>query len=440
MADFGELDTARHLQGAFREAFPQWRDFRHAVAARARYPEFNERRALQQVLMSDLAHRITSDQDLGWLLIGSLALPTRPAEGDWPDEFRVPGITDIPQEYVMPRSAFDLDLCASAVTDPDPGRAAALYREAVEGAVRRVAAPSGHTGTAHGIGLGGLVRYTAGELNIFPNGQVMGIVTAQPVDPRFGPRHTPAVDDPIPIEIDIKPPAKVAVTGNPDLAHRPITALELPGLAPFQPPLNPAVNQLADKLVLLTGKPRGLRGEGDRPWHRYKDVYDAYFMLQTCRIDADHLREAVSNNWNLGPMGMDRVPVPYRFYGQDGSGPEPVVPWKEGLDGLRVGSPQLHQYPDWDQIREKLGAFMDSLPTAPSGSVWTPGQGWAVQHSRSDAEAAQQDRTPRISASAARSRSTTTPDGPRRKPPTDPGTAPGVPGTTPPRQQRGRGR
>jgi hypothetical protein len=31
----------------------------------------------------------------------------------------------------------------------------------------------------------------------------MGIVTAQPVDPRFGPRHTPVVDDPIPIEIDI---------------------------------------------------------------------------------------------------------------------------------------------------------------------------------------------------------------------------------------------
>ncbi len=60
--------------------------------------------------------------------------------------------------------------------------------------------------------------------------------------------------------------------------------------------------------------------------------------------------------------------------------------------------------------------------------------------SRSAAEAAQQDRTPRISASVARSRSTTTPDGPRRRPPTDPGIAPGVPGTTPPRQQRGRGR
>ncbi|GAA5207574.1 hypothetical protein [Streptomyces thinghirensis] len=116
------------------------------------------------------------------------------------------------------------------------------------------------------------MRYTAGELNIFPNGQVMGIVTATPVDPRFGPRHTPTVDDPIPIEIDIKPPAKVAVTGGPDTAHRPVSPIDLPGFTPFQPSLNPAVNQLADKLTLLTGKPRGLRNEGDRPWHRYKDV------------------------------------------------------------------------------------------------------------------------------------------------------------------------
>ncbi|MDX2601932.1 hypothetical protein PV379_10760 [Streptomyces caniscabiei] len=435
MSDFGGLDTAEHIGGGFRDAFPRWQDFRQAVAARARYPEFDERRALQQVLMSDLAHRVTADQDLGWLLIGSLALPARPAEGDWPADFGVPGITDIPQQHVMPRSAFDLDLCASAVTDPDPGRAADLYRGAVEGAVRRVAAPPGRTGSAHGIGLGGLVRYTAGELNIFPNGQVMGIVTATPVDPRFGPRHTPTVDDPIPIEIDIKPPAKVAITGGHDTAHRPVTPIDLPGFAPFQPPLNPAVNQLADKLTLLTGKPRGLRGEGDRPWHRYKDVYDAYFMLRTCRIDADHMREAVKNNWNLGPMGMDHVPVPYRFYGQDSNGPEPVVPWKEGLDALRAGTPQLHQYPGWDGMRETLGAFMDSLPTAPAGSTWVPGQGWRLQHAQTTSETT---RAPGVSAAAARSRSTTTPDSPRRGPSGGPVSPPPGPGAAP-QQERGRG-
>ncbi|GHF91770.1 hypothetical protein GCM10018790_81100 [Kitasatospora xanthocidica] len=185
MTDFGELETAAHLDGTFREAFPQWRDFRQTVADRARYPEINEQRALQQILMSDLAHRITADQDLGWLLIASLTLPVRPADGMWPEDFRVPGVTDIAQQYLMPRSAFDLDLCASAVTDPDPVRAARLYRDAVESAVRRVAAPPGHVGTEHGVGLGGLVRYTVGDLNTFPNGQVMGIVTAQPVDLRF---------------------------------------------------------------------------------------------------------------------------------------------------------------------------------------------------------------------------------------------------------------
>lgn len=113
MADFGELETAEHLDGTFREAFPQWRDFRQTVADRARYPEFDEQRALQQVLMSDLAHRITADKDLGWLLIGSLALPARPAGNSWPADFGVPGVTDIPQQYLMPRSA-PTSTCARA--------------------------------------------------------------------------------------------------------------------------------------------------------------------------------------------------------------------------------------------------------------------------------------------------------------------------------------
>lgn len=382
MADFGEAETSGHIDSQFRDAFPSWQDFRQMIASRARYPEFDERRALQQVLMSDLAHRITADTEHGWLLIGSLALPTRPsADISWPVDFQAPHVPDIPQPYVMPRSAFDLDLSATAVTDPDPAVAASRYREVVEGAVRRIAAPADHTGTSHGIGLGGLVRYTAGELNIFPNGQVMGIVTAQPVDPRYGPRYTPPVDDPIPIEIDIKPPAKVAVTGGPDQAQRPVTAFDIPGFTPFQPLLNPVVNQLADKLVLLTGKPRGLRDAPTGPWHRYKDVYDAYFMLKTCRIDGDQMREAVANNWNLAPMGMERVPVPYRFYGQDGSGPEPQVPWKEGLDAIRQRSAQLHQYPSWDEMRRTLGQFMDSLESAPAGSVWVPGEGWQLQRS-----------------------------------------------------------
>ncbi|GAA5207576.1 hypothetical protein GCM10023323_23650 [Streptomyces thinghirensis] len=158
-------------------------------------------------------------------------------------------------------------------------------------------------------------------------------------------------------------------------------------------------------------------------------------MLRTCRIDADHMREAVKNNWNLGPMGMDRVPVPYRFYGQDSNGPEPVVPWKEGLDALRAGSPQLHPYPGWDGMRETLGAFMDSLPAAPAGSTWVPGQGWRLQHAQTASETT---RAPGVSAKAARSRSTTAPDGPRRRPSGGPATPPPAPGAAP-QQERGRG-
>jgi nucleoside-diphosphate-sugar epimerase len=72
---------------------------------------------------------------------------------------------------------------------------------------------------------------------------------------------------------------------------------------------------------------------------------------------------------------------------------------------------------------------------------WTVAQGvHEIRNHLVSAEPSAQDRTPGIAASAARSRSTTTPDGPGRRPSADPGSAPGVPGTTPPGQQRGRGR
>ncbi|MFE4634807.1 hypothetical protein ACFRJ1_15715 [Streptomyces sp. NPDC056773] len=410
------------------------------MAAQARYPEFGEQRALQQLLMSDLAHRITANHDLGWLLIGSLTWPARPVEDGWPADFRAPGIGDVPQPYVMARSAFDLDLCASAVTDPNPDQAAREYRQVVEGELRRVAAAPGHVGTAHGIGFGGLVRYTAGSLNVFPNGQVMGVVMAQPIDPRFGPRRTPPVDDPIPIEIDIKPPSKVIVTGGPDTALRPVAALRLQGFTPFQPLMNPAVNALADKLVLLTGAPAGLREGPDGPWHRYKDIYDAYFVVETCHLDADRMREAVNKNWNLARMGIDRVSVPYRFYGQDASGPEPAVPWKEGMQALRDRSPQLDRYPSWEHMRDRLGTFMDSVQSAPSGSTWIPGQGWKAQLSRAAGEGDQQGSGRGVSASAARRRSTTTTEGSRGKPSAPRGTRPAAPGGASPQEERRRGR
>ncbi|MEW2498199.1 SDR family oxidoreductase [Streptomyces nodosus] len=102
---------------------------------------------------------------------------------------------------------------------------------------------------------------------------------------------------------------------------------------------------------------------------------------------------------------------------------------------------------DYAVSGEKL---LNSLSCTPD---WTVARGVHEVHSHlvsteSSAQASgsgpskgtQQGRTPGVSASAARSRSTTTPDGPRRKPPTDPGTAPGAPGAEPPRKGRGRGR
>ncbi|MFG2405370.1 hypothetical protein ACGFR8_13730 [Streptomyces brevispora] len=380
MTDLQDFDHAPHVQPGFREAFQTWADFRAHVASAARYPEFDDTRGLQQVLMADLASRVTTGDNHQWLLIGSLALPARvPNDAEWPDDLKVPDTGGLQPAYVVPRSAFDLDLCAHDVTHPDPDRAADLYRSEVMAAIDRVAGPEVYAGDGHGIGLGGLVRYSKGDLRVFPNGQVMGIITAHPIDPRYGPGSLRGVDDPISIEIDVKTPAKVAVTGGPDVSQRPITAFDVPGIKPYQPSLNPIVNQLADKAVLLTGPPSDPRNGTTGAWHRYKDVYDAYFMLKTCRIDADAMREAVEGNWNFKRMNMEAVPRPYRFFGQDAFRSEPEIPWRDGLEAIRSGSPQLRSYPSYETMRDTIGGFMDSLPSAPERSTWVPGRGWALE-------------------------------------------------------------
>jgi hypothetical protein len=384
VVDLREFDTAPHIADAFREEFPSWQDFRAFVASTARYPEFNERRALQQVLMVDLAQRIMSSNHHEWILIGSLALPARvPTALTWPDTFRASSIPDVEAAYVMPRSAFDLDLCAISVNDANPQVAADSYRREVLVALENVADPMAPSGNGRGIGLGGLIRYSYSpdDLRVYPNGQVMGIITAQPVDPRFGARYISAVDDSIAIEIDVKPPIKVTVTGSPDASERNIVGVDVPGFAPFLPMLNPTVNQLADKILIPTGKPQGLRNMPHGPWHRYKDVFDAYFMLQTSRVGADAMREAVTHT--LARMGVQSAPIPYRVYGQDESGPEPVVPWKEGIEGLRKGSAQLQYYPSWEGMRTAISEFMESLPHAPKGSTWVPDRGWSNERAAS---------------------------------------------------------
>lgn len=52
------------------------------------------------------------------------------------------------------------------------------------------------------------MHYTA-DVSIHPTGKLMGVIIVQPVDPRYGARDLVPVDDPIALEIDIKPPNRV---------------------------------------------------------------------------------------------------------------------------------------------------------------------------------------------------------------------------------------
>lgn len=380
-------DPAPHISSDFSAAFPTWADFHRFVQENASIPEFGEDRAMHQILSADFASRLTAATDHDWLLLGSLGLPARVPAAAWPPDFTPATDTAIDPAYLMPRNAFDLDLCALDINDPDPDEAARLYGSLVETAVRQVAAASEQPGTAHGLGLGGLVRYSAADLTVHPNGQVMGIVTAQPIDPGFGPAQTIGVDDPIGIEIDIKPPSKVRLTVPPEPCRRPVVGLDVPGMAAYEPALYPTVNQLADKMALLAGPPVTLRAAPDGLWHRYKDLFDSYFIVKTCPIDADQMRTAIESNWNLDRLQLNRLPVPYHVFG---SGPgEPNIPWRAGCDRLRGTSAQLQRYPDFTEMNRMVGSFVDGLASAPPGAVWSAERGWTAGPTPPDPETAE---------------------------------------------------
>jgi hypothetical protein len=67
------------------------------------------------------------------------------------------------------------------------------------------------TQAERGLGLGGLVRYSA-DVRVYDNGKIMEVIVAQPIDPRYGPDQARPVDDPIGLEIDIKPPDWVCMS------------------------------------------------------------------------------------------------------------------------------------------------------------------------------------------------------------------------------------
>lgn len=381
--------TDEHVGPEFDSEFPTWQEFRSFVADRARFPAFDVDRAMQQVLKTDLLARL--DQGRGeWILKDSVGLPLRPPQDlPWPADFHAAGTEEIHPAYVMPRAAFDLDLYARAIAEgsastPDPGPE---YARQVQRSLHAVLAPERSAGE-NGLGLGGLVHYSlSGPLRVWNNGQVMGTITAQPVDRRFGARGLRPVDDPISLEIDVKPPAKIQFSGPPETGQRDLIAFPIPGFRPTRPLLHPLANQTADKACTLTGPPLGLRGQVGA-WHRYKDLFDLYFIARTCRVDGDMLREAVEHNWNWQRIGHG-MPFPYHVFGRKpGPAEEPEVPWRDACEQLRASQAQLAAYPEFPAMIDAVGAFVDGLREA-QGAMWVPGQGWTRQPRQAAARAAQ---------------------------------------------------
>lgn len=358
----------------FREEFGSWAELREHVAAAARFPEYGVERALQQVLVADLTSHLPGVDDGDWLLLGSLSLPCRiPVDWSWRHD-GAPATPGVDLAYVLPRAAFDLDLFAVDLARRSPSdqdEAAAFYGREVAHVFQN--------DVADGLGLGGLIRWEP-DLRVLERGQVMGLMHAVPVDPRDASRP---VDDPISIEIDVKPAHKVNYQQPPDEPLRPFLGVDVPGLTAPRLPLLPSENVFADKASLLTGPPASARrGAPAGPWHRYKDVFDLYFMTEAVPLRAEVLQEAMDSNWNYQRMERPGTPHPYRLYG-DTSLPgdtyarnEPTVPWDEGCRRIVEANPQLATYPDFRGMRDQVATCVDTARVAPAGAVWSPTSQW----------------------------------------------------------------
>ena len=329
--------------------------------------------------MADVAARLPGVAEGNWLLLGSLSLPSRvDPRWRWPGGY--PSRPPVQPAQIMARPAFDLDLCHLERSDADRGTPDG-YGERARAAVRAVAPPrdAAAMGEAGLPGLGGLVRYSSDLRLVADRQQVMGVVIAQPVG-SDGVRH---VDDPVAVEIDIKPRSKVAFSGEPARALQPFVGVDIPGFMPPSLPMYPAENLFADKASLLSGPPTSLRGPTVGPWHRYKDLVDLYFVTQAVALDGDRVKAALASNWNFRRMERPGVPEPYRVYG-DHTRPgdrfardEPAIDWERGIDQLREAAPQLAAYPSFTAMSSEVGGCVDELAGIADGSLWVPGLGWS---------------------------------------------------------------
>jgi hypothetical protein len=367
-----DLPLSAHIDDDFRAAFPSWADLRQHVATRADIPEFDTHRGLQHLLKADVASRFHQVPGVSWMLYGSTGLPARVP----PDVTTGlgPSAYGVDAAYVMTRSAFDVDLALISDVGQDGDRRHRTERLAAT--LEAVAARDPGSGATAGLGLGGLVRYAISAMRTVPeNGKVYGQITAQPIDTRYGPRHASAVDDPLIIEVDLSP--HKAVTQPPETARRPVLGLEIPGFRPLTPVLTPTVDAMADKICNLAGVPRSSRN-ADRPpdFHRYKDLFDIHYMIETCPFDAGRLRQATEQNHNMVRLGLKQLPAPYALFREHGTSGTAPLPWAREYERLRQGSVQLRHYPDFERMRVRMGSFADELATASPDAVWHPGRGW----------------------------------------------------------------
>lgn len=350
-------DSAAHIGVEFQDAFASWSQLRSFVAERAETPGFDTGRALAQLVMTDVAQRITAEPVGGWVLRGSLSLPGRAGDDPLPRVWQSPQARIDPR-YVRARPAFDLDLCATV-----DGLDLAAAFDRVTGTTRAYRA-------GDGVGLGGLVHYTAVGLRQLDNGRVVAELTAQPIDPRRSRRHPIPVADPITFQVDLYPRSLAGFTGDPDASNRPTLAIQMPGFADYRPPLYPTVNQLADKLWTPVGP------HTNPPWHRYKDLFDLYYLIHTCRFRLVDLRQALETNPNRAKAGLDRLPVPYRLY-QDPAGPT----WQDRYEQMRAQHPALAAYPPFAEAMAGISKFVRGIDAGPVDRIWLPAGQW-VRHTR----------------------------------------------------------
>lgn len=357
-------DAAPHVSGELHRAFPDWESLHRFVKGRVQNSAFTANRALIQILAVDVMSRFARGRDC--MVVGSLTLPARvDPHLEWPEDFSHAAPVNLEQAHVLSRTAGDLDVVEiDAATREAHARDPAGYGAGIADAIQAIAPKVG------GAGLDGLVSYAARKLDVTPAGQVQGKIVATPImsadsQSRKKVRYV--------IPIDIKPPDRVRFTGAPEQPYRPYTSLDLPGFHPPSIPMFPTANQLVDKLCAPLDPPRTNR-RNIEPSPRVKDLFDAYFLLRTCRIRAESLHAglvdcAESRGW------AGEFEIPYRLYGHRPTPSQHSVDWIAEYGRRQSQDPSLSAYPPFAQVYQTLNQCVTGLAEQ-RGQEWVPGRGW----------------------------------------------------------------